>query len=260
MTIEELQIELQNNPRSLNFVRLADMYLAENMVDAAFQLLERSLKYHPNSISGHLLIGKIFVLRSDFDKALEHLNFCVQKAPTNWQALLTRAELHLKTQKPKPALADFKSVLLHNPQNPIARKMVAKLEVISADDYESDVFEIKTIQDLPSPTAPVDRNPAASYDPVKDQKRERILSLVDAFTVRKDYVKALQLLKECHTEFGDHFEIQTRLLRLSQYETAEKIRPKAQQAQIHYRQQQILEKKKNALELLLRRIQELQPS
>ena len=153
MTIEELQIELQNNPRSLNFVRLADMYLAENMVDAAFQLLERSLKYHPNSISGHLLIGKIFVLRSDFDKALEHLNFCVQKAPTNWQALLTRAELHLKTQKPKPALADFKSVLLHNPQNPIARKMVAKLEVISADDYESDVFEIKTIQDLPSPTA-----------------------------------------------------------------------------------------------------------
>ncbi len=118
MTMEELQIELQNNPRSLNFVRLAEMYLAENMVDEAFQLIERSLKYNPHSISGHLLIARIFKMRDDNEKALEHLNFCVQKAPTNWQALLNRAELHLKMNKAKMALSDFKMVLLHNPQNP----------------------------------------------------------------------------------------------------------------------------------------------
>ena len=256
--MEELQIELQNNPRSLNFVRLAEMYLAENMVDEAFQLIERSLKYNPHSISGHLLIARIFKMRDDNEKALEHLNFCVQKAPTNWQALLNRAELHLKMNKAKMALSDFKMVLLHNPQNPVARKAVAKLEVITADDYDSEVFEIKTIQDLPSSSAEsTTQSKRIQSDPALDQKRERILSLVDAFTVRKDYNKALQLLKECHSEFGDHFEIQTRLLRLSQYETAEKIRPKAQQAQIHLRQKQVLEKKKIALELLLRRIQEL---
>ena len=86
---------------------------------------------------------------------------------------------------------------------------------------------------------------------------QRVLSLVDAFTVRHEYQKSIALLHECTTEFGTHPEIETRLLRLSQYENAEKIRPKVEEKKSHSRKALIADKKIKTLELLLRRIQKL---
>lgn len=269
MTIEELQIELQKNPRSPLFTRLADYYLNENMLNEAFELLEKGLKYNPTSVSGHLLIAKVYKLRSDWNKALEHLNYSHQKAPTNWQVLLIRADLYLKINQPRKALDDFKKVLFYNPTQNMARKAVAKLELLTADDYEEELFEMRSLRDLEPKSPEIFKNPALQkVSSVPETvsvpqlqhlpaQAERILSLIDAFTLRKDYQKALQLLKECHQEFGHHPEIQTRLLRLSQFEDAEKIRPKSEIKKSHARHQLVIEKKKKALELLLRRIQEI---
>jgi tetratricopeptide (TPR) repeat protein len=255
--IEELQIELQKNPKSLSFVQLADIYIAEKMVDEAQALIQRSLKYNPHSVSGLILLGQVYKIREDFEKAIEYFDQALDKAPTNWHCLILRADTFLKQQKPKKALSDFKKVLLFNPTHPIARKAVAKLEVLTADDYEDDVFEmhsIKNIVDKSNPTPP--SNTDSSWQ-VTSKKMDRVLSLVDAFTVRHDYQKAIQLLHECTGEFGDHPEIQTRLLRLSKYETAEKIRPKADEKKSLSRRALINDKKIKTLELLLRRIQKI---
>lgn len=255
--MEELQLDLQNNPKSLSFVQLADLYLAEKMVDEAFSLLERSLKYNPNSISGLILMGRVFKTRDDYQKAIDYFTQASDRAPTNWHCFLLRAETYLKMQKPKNALNDFKKVLLFNPTHPLARKAIGKLEVLTADDYEDDVFEIQSVQEIAeksiqSTLITVDQSWAVS-----NQKMERVLSLIDAFTVRHDYQKSIQLLHECTAEFGPHPEIESRLLRLSQYESAEKIRPKVEEKKSHSRRALIADKKLKTLELLLRRIQKL---
>ena len=81
--IETLQIELQTNPKSLSFVQLSDLYLAQNMIEDAETLLLRSLKYHPGSVSGHMLLGRVYQLKNVDEKALDQFNICLQKAPTN---------------------------------------------------------------------------------------------------------------------------------------------------------------------------------
>lgn len=264
--IEELQLELQQNPRSLSFAQLADFYLAENMIDEAYLLVERSLKYHPHSVSGMILLARIYKTRSDFQNALSWLDQAIERASTNWYAHFLRAEIYLKLEKRKKALMDFKKVMLLNPQNLQARRAVAKLDVITADEFEEDVFSIQSIQDISEQPPPSFNSPAQSGAAPKNEsdspnwsiqnkKLDRILSLIDAFTIRQEYDRALKLLREAQSEFGPHPEIQTRLLRLSHFENAEKIRPKSELAHLHAREELIRDKQLRALELLLRRIQ-----
>ena len=64
----------------------------------------------------------------------------------------------------------------------------------------------------------------------------------------------MTLLKDCKKEYGDHGEIQIRWMRLSPFESAENIRPKNISEKSALRERAIREKKLNALELMLRRI------
>lgn len=257
--IEALQIELQNNPKSLSFVQLGELYIAENMIDEAQSLVEKSLKYNPHYVSGILLLGRIFKERADFQNAILNFDHALNRAPTNWHGLLLRADTYLKMQKPKLALADFKRVLLYNPTHPLARRAIGKLEVLTADEYDDDVFEIQSVKEVADKTKSTETAAPDTSWTVSNHKLERILSLVDAFTIRQDYQKSIQLLRECMSEYGEHPEIQSRLLRLSQYESAEKIRPKSEEKKSISRRALINNKKIKTLELLLRRIQQLKP-
>ncbi len=264
--IESLQIELQTNPKSLSFAQLADLYLAQNMTADAENLLVRSLKYHPGSVSGHMLLGRVYQLKNEDQKALEQFNICLQRAPTNWTCYLLRAQMYLKLQKPKQALQDFKQVMLHNPQHMGVQKSIIRLESLTADEYDDDLFEIKNINQIAANTpdsTPVNASSALITNEAwtkMNPRLERILSLVDAFVNRQEYEKAIKLLRECQSEFGDQpsnvSEIQSRLLKLSQFEKVEKLRPKEAGHISIAKQSLIIEKKQKALELLLRRIVE----
>ncbi len=258
--IEALQTELENNPRSLSFPQLADLYLEKNMEDEAYDVLQKGLHFHPNSVSGMLILTRILKTRNHFPEAEMLLGKSIRLAPQNWQAYLMRADLYVRTGKHKAALADFKKVLMFNATHPVARKAVAKLEMITADedidaDAEFSVQPLQKMAEVPEPAKPEPAN--APFDQISP-KLERILSLIDAFSMRQDYAKALKLLYECKSEFGAHSEIETRLLKLSQYETAEKIRPKGEAKMSESKKAIIIEKKQKALELLLRRVNKLQ--
>lgn len=266
--IEKLQLELQNNPRSLAFPQLADLYVNEEMFDEAYELLERGLKYHPNSVSAMIILAKILKHREHYTEAEKQLTKAITLAAQNWQAYLLRADLYVKTKSHKKALEDFKKVLIFNPTHPIARRAVAKLEMLTVDsDIDADgTFEVAPLRKV---SESADKNEIRSqiqqisqkenplpFEPISP-KLERILSLIDAFTMRQDYAKALKLLYECKSEFGNHSEISQRLLKLSQFESAEKIRPKHEIKSSRSRHLIVLEKKQKTLELLLRRIKDL---
>ena len=61
--IEELQNELQLNPKSPRFSKLAELYLSRDMNGEAEVLVKQGLKFHPRATSGLILMGRIFKLK-----------------------------------------------------------------------------------------------------------------------------------------------------------------------------------------------------
>ena len=57
---EKLQVELYQHPQSGQFVRLAELYLGSDRPEDAITLIYQSLKFHPQSISGLILLGRAF--------------------------------------------------------------------------------------------------------------------------------------------------------------------------------------------------------
>lgn len=251
--IDRLQTELIDNPKSLNFVRLAELYIERQMLPEAELLVRQSLKFHPKSVSGNLLLGRIYRGELNYADALKYLENATNLASDNWKAWLEKAEVYSELKKGKDALKCFKQVLFLNPSHPLARRAVAKLEVLTADEYDDDMFSMQ-------PLGSADFNEEAQTAPKMQWTEmppalERVLALVDALTVRLDTKKALDLLNDCSSRYGSHPEIDSRRLRLSSYDNPDYIVPKKQKNLSLARQEMIHQKKIDVLNELLRRIE-----
>ncbi len=251
--IERLQIELSDNPRSPNFIRLAEMYFERELHTDAENLVLRSLKFHPNSVSGLAFLGRLIRPQKRLDEALVYLDKAVELAPENWKAWLEKAEIHAELQQGKPALKAFKRVLFLNPNQSLARRAVAKLEALTADEYEDDLFSMQPLHK--TDWSQEENVPAKSEWSKIPASLERVLALVDALTVRLDTQKALDLLNDCTKKYGSHPEIDSRRLRLSTYDTPDFIQPKSQKKSSLAKQNFLQEKKISFLQELLRRIE-----
>ncbi|MBC7421335.1 MAG: hypothetical protein H7328_11455 [Bdellovibrio sp.] len=250
--IEKLQIELASNPKSAEFTRLAELYLGRELVTEAEQLVTQSLKFHPRSVSGLILLGRIFKIKKNLEAALFPLSEATKLAPENWRAWAEMGEAFLEMKKAKQALSSFKKVLFLNPTHPLARKAVAKLEVLTADEYDEDLFQM---QQLPEThlTQPTLVREETGWTATPDGLM-RIISYIDALIIRNEQQKAIDLLNDCTKKYGSHPEIDSRRLQLSSYEKSAFIQPKLD-AQSKTRRHVINEKKMKALKELLRRIE-----
>ena len=251
--IQQLQIELQENPRSPQFTKLAELYLERDMVDSALSLVKQSLKFHPRSTSGLILLGRIHKLKKQHFEALAPLIEATKLAYDNWRAWLELAETYVELKNGKQALNAFKRVLLFNPTHPTARRAVAKLELLTADEYEDDLFQMQKLPETKLETKPVTETKNQWQAP--DQEMQRMMSFIDALIVRHDLEKASNLLNECTVKYGSHPEIESRRLKLSIFENPEYLKPKHLAASSLARQELVREKKIAALKLLLRRIE-----
>ncbi|MBC7743340.1 MAG: hypothetical protein H7061_14170 [Bdellovibrionaceae bacterium] len=253
--IEKLQIELAANPKSSEFVRLAELYLGRKMFDAAEELVSQSLKFHPRSVSGLILLGRIFKLKKNNSAALAPLLEATRLAGENWRAWAELAESYLELKKGKQALAAFKKVLFLNPTHAQARRAVSKLEVLTADEYEEDLFQM---QSLPEARRNEDASQGSSTVAAWTETPAgltRILSYIDALIIRNDQQKAIDLLNDCTKKFGAHPEIDARRLRLSSYEKSDFIQAKSVASPSRLRQNAVLQKKVAVMKELLRRIE-----
>lgn len=256
--LERLQVELYQNPKSGNFIRLAELYLSTDRASEALSLLEQSLKFHPQSVSGLILHGRSLRKLKEHKKALESLTQATGLAPDNWRAWLEIAETYLEMKVAKKAHTAFKKVLFFNPTHPQARRAVAKLEVLTADEYEDDLFEMRQLPDTHGAPSASQKN-SEEEEPQKwsspPESLMRVISYIDALIVRHENKKALELLNDCTNKYGAHPEIESRRLKLSAYEQPTSIQPKSLADASKSRRELIHEKKLRALNELLRRIE-----
>ncbi|MFV3409091.1 tetratricopeptide repeat protein [Bdellovibrio bacteriovorus] len=262
-TIEKYQSLLEKDPNSQVFAPLAEAYREMGMLQEARKTVTAGVQRHPQFVGGLVTYAKVMRDLGELSKALETLKKATSLSSENILAHQLMAEVHLAQKNPKEALKSFKMVLFLNPNSKSAQKAVQKLESLTADEYDEDVFAMTKLPEvnLESP-ATSERTPDFGIEevvirpaPITTNKAlERMLSLIDAFIVRNDLEKAHALLKDTRVEFGDHPEIQRRMktLQVRYNDTDEAIPLKP----IQPREQLIRERKLEVLEMMLRKIED----
>ncbi len=254
--IEKLQVELYQNPGSGQFVRLAELYLSRELATDAALLIQQSLKFHPTSVSGLILLGRSLKKLKKTDEAVLPLLKATELAADNWRAWLELADVYLELKSAKKAHTAYKKVLFLNPTHQMARRTVAKLEVITADEFEDELFQMQKLPDAEFKTE-TEFQEESSWSTPPDGLI-RVISYIDALIIRHENKKAIELLNDCSKKYGEHPEIETRRLKLSIYETAEYIKPKSLADASKSKRELIHEKKRRVLNELLRRIESIQ--
>lgn len=263
-TVEKYQLMLEKDPNSQVFAPLAEAYREMGMLKEALKIVTAGVQRHPQFVGGLVTYARILRDIGELDQALGALKKATSMSAENLLAHQLLAEIHLAQKNPKEALKAFKMVLFLNPQSKTAQKAVQKLESLTADEYDEEVFAMTKLPqvDLSSVASESGRiepvRPASSAvgsgTPQNNRALERMLSLIDAFIVRNDLEKAQALLKDTKIEFGDNPEIQRRLdslqIRYNDSEEPTPLKP------LVPRQQQVREKQLEALQLMLRKIEE----
>lgn len=217
--IEKYQILLQKDPKSQVFAPLTEAYRKMGLLEEAFRIAVRGVQFNPNFAGGRIALAKVFLDRENLAAAIDELEKSVELSSDNILAHQTLGECYLRSKRPKDALKSFKMVLFLAPTNEKAGKAVKKLEALTADEYEEDLFEMKPLPNAHTPQIRSEHaeplRPMGGAQPLTGDL-ERILSLVDAFIVRNDMEKALETLTEAEPYFGQHPELVKRLKLVNQ--------------------------------------------
>ncbi len=246
--IEKYQILLQKDPKSQVFAPLTEAYRKMGLIEEAFRIAVRGVQFNPNFSGGRIALAKVFLDRDNLAAAIDELEKAIELSPDNILAHSLLGECYLKVKRPKDALKSFKMVLFLAPTNEKAIRAVAKLESLTADEYDEDLFEMKPLvqvdqlgTETPEPLKPLAAAPVAS-------DLERTISLVDAYIVRNDIEKARQALKDAEAYFPNHPELIKRLKLVNQRGLEKAAAPKEKPPS---RKQEALEGKIQLLQDLL---------
>ncbi len=84
--IKKLNEQLQQNPSSMLFARLADRYLALNEIEKAIDICQNGLRHHPDYSSAYFVLAKCYFARKQYDEAERRLKRVLRLEPTFLQA------------------------------------------------------------------------------------------------------------------------------------------------------------------------------
>jgi tetratricopeptide (TPR) repeat protein len=137
-----LEKKLKENPQSLVFARLADIYLTEDRIDDAIQVCQAGLKGNPTYVTGHFVLAKAYMLQNDLEKAESAL----KKVLTHDRNFITAhkylGDLMIKLGWENTAITHYKDILNIDP---LESNILSILEKLSD--------EIPEAIDLPSGTS-----------------------------------------------------------------------------------------------------------
>ena len=217
--IERYQKLYEQDPQSKVFAPLAEAYRKKGMIKEGLEIAKKGVQLHPNFPGGRVALGRLYMDTHDFTLAEKEFRKTVELSPENILAHQLLAETYLNLKKTKEALKAYKMLLFLNPENERAQRAVKKLEALTADEYEDEIFAMKPIKEAvkewgflslePEPTEEKSQ-PSAPADK-KLKFLERILSVADAYIVRNEIDRALNDLQEAERLVGPHPEVIKRL-------------------------------------------------
>lgn len=215
--IEKYRAALKKNPQSQVFAPLADAYRELEQLDLAEKICKEGLKHNPDFAGGWVVLGKVQKDKKNLDQAISALQQATQLSGDNILAHILLGEVFLEKRDAAAAIKAFKMVLFFNPQHVKVKKILEKIESMSAKDYGDDVFQFKKLNPVDeSKNSYQPESSLINIDPKGLESKSsnlhtrsllRVISLLDAFIARNELKKAQEFLDEVKKEFPDEKEI-----------------------------------------------------
>lgn len=243
--VEDFSKLLIKDPNSKAFAPLAEALREMQKFSEAEKVAVSGVKRHPSYVGGYLALGRIMFDQSRLNEAGPLLKKAIDLDPQNLLALQLYAQFLLQSEQAKDALKIYKRILFLNPQSEKARVAVQKLESLTADEFEEDIFQyqkLSTEQVIKETQHPLG---------LRSTDIDRRLSLVDALIVRNEIEKARSVLEELNAKAPGHREI------LRRFELLEDPVPEEEATPIQplkSREKLVIDRKIKLLESLLHRI------
>lgn len=203
--------ELYNKDSSSKiFAPLAEAYRKAGQLDQAYQIAKKGIESHPDFASGQLTYARVLIDLEKAEEAISHLKIATEMSPDNFLAHKILGETYIQLKEPNKALQVFKMALYLDPMDEFAKKMVKKLESLSAADFKEDVLNQSLSEETSRPPLP-----PASKPKLIESELDRYLSLIDAYISRNDHKNANHTLTEALDKIGKSPELQRRQIFLS---------------------------------------------
>lgn len=126
--IARLSERYNKDPQSRIFVQLADAYRKNNMIEEAFEVLEKGLEHHPDYPLAHLIMGKCRFDKRMFAQAKESFQKTLEFDPQNVVALRMLAQTCEVTNDEDGQIAAYKGLLTIDPFDDQAKEKLSLLE------------------------------------------------------------------------------------------------------------------------------------
>lgn len=210
--IEKYRGVLKKTPDSQVFAPLSEAYRENGEIDLAEKVCKEGLRRHPSHVSAWVILGKILKDKKNWDEALKALTQALKLSGSNILAHQLMGEIYLEKRDTSSAIKSFKMVLLLNPHHTKVKKILERIESMSARDFQDDLFEFKKLSISPdtslSPNIEGTRSQIIEpnkldTDHVYQRTLQRIISLVDAFIARNQLKQANTLLENSLKDYPE---------------------------------------------------------
>lgn len=213
--IDKYRAALKKNPNSQVFAPLADAYRELGQPDLAEKICKEGIKHHPDFAGGWVVLGKILKDKKNLDEAIKALQHAVQLSGDNILAHILLGEIYLEKREAALAIKSFKMVLFFNPNHLKVKKILEKIESLTAKDFSDEMFQFKKLHATEEPPKFIPESTSVNIDPRSPEKKTqlasrsllRVISLIDAFIARNELKKAQELLVQAEDEFPSEKEL-----------------------------------------------------
>lgn len=130
--IEKLERRVAENPEGRMFAHLADAYRKAGEVEQAERLILEGLERHPNYLSAHLVLGRVYLDSERLDEAKRQFQKVLDLDPDNLIALKALGDLTVSEGSLPEARPWYERMLQVDPYNEEAQAALDELEAGTA--------------------------------------------------------------------------------------------------------------------------------
>jgi len=185
---------LDEDPRSRSFAPLAEAYRQVGLLDKAFDVLKKGLRYNPEYLLGYLTLALCYFDKREYGLAYSTLKPLIAHNRDNLKLQRVFADCAKKTNNLEEALDSYKYLLFLNPRDKDIAQQVALLEEELHEEavYAKEETANFNLQDLsPKPEDDKEIDNWIQCDLAKNQEEQK--DEVDQWSVGKPEDGATEL-------------------------------------------------------------------
>ena len=215
---DQLKSNLQQNPDSLIFARVAEALLLRGKADEAIRICEEGIRKHPYYVTGHMVLGKCYLQKKMFDLAEKEFKRVLLFEPKHSAAHKFTGDLMKEAGRAEACLKSYAEILKIDPLDNKVKSALENIKHEVASDQRvvspAEGSIPKPIPEAPKEEKPIiapdiepfdetERQPTITAGPVQNQPIETTAINVDDDLFADDPPQIAQEKTKGESSFGE---------------------------------------------------------